>query len=101
MSGKSAVTYLGDAATAAAFALAGVEAHAPAAGEERAAFERACRESQLVLLGTRLARSLPPATLENALASLSPLVAIVHYGEGHAAVPDVAARARRQLGIDA
>jgi hypothetical protein len=94
------IVYLGDAATAAAFAAAGVKAHAPAPGEEHEAFERAREESDLVLLGTRFAATLPPNALENALASLAPLVAIIHDTEGRAVVPDAAARARRQLGLD-
>ena len=96
---KVPIVYLGDAATAAAFSAAGVKAHAPAPGEEHAAFERAREESQLVLLGTRLAAALPPNALENALAALAPLVAIIH-AEGDAAVPNAVARARRQLGLD-
>jgi hypothetical protein len=97
---KLPIVYLGDATTAAAFAAAGVKAHAPAPGEEHAAFEQARDESQLVLLGTRFAATLPPNALENALASLAPLVAIIHDSEGNAAVPSAAARARRQLGLD-
>jgi hypothetical protein len=96
---KLPIVYLGDAATAAAFAAAGVKAHAPAPGDEHAAFERAREESGLLLLGTRFAATLPPRALENALASLAPLVAIIHDSEGRAAVPDAAARARRQLGL--
>jgi len=95
-----AIVYLGDAATAAAFSAAGVKAHAPAPGEEQVAFEQAREESQLVLLGTRFAATLPPNALENALASLAPLVAIIHDSEGNAAVPNPAARARRQLGLE-
>ena len=94
------IVYLGDAATAAAFSAAGVKAHAPAPGEEHAAFEQARDESKLVLLGTRFAATRPPNALENALASLAPLVALIHDSEGRPAVPDAAARARRQLGLD-
>ena len=97
---KLPVTYLGDEATAAAFSLAGVKAHAPAPGEEHAAFQQACEESDLVLLGTRFAMTLPPNALENALVSLAPLVAIIHDSEGRPAVPNAAARAKRQLGLD-
>jgi hypothetical protein len=96
-----AVTYLGDEASAAAFALAGIAARAPAPGEEREAFERACAESSMVLLGAKCALGLPPATLESALASLTPLVAIVRDGSEAASVPDAALRARRQLGLQA
>lgn len=97
---KLPVTYLGDDASAAAFSLAGIKAHSPPPGEEHAAFEQACEDSQLVLLGTRFAMTLPPNALENALASLAPLVAIIHDAEGLAAMPDAAAKARRQLGLD-
>jgi vacuolar-type H+-ATPase subunit F/Vma7 len=98
--GMHPVTYLGDEATAAAFSLAGVKARAPAPGDEHAAFAQACEDSKLVLLGTRFAMTLPPNALENALASLAPLVAIIHDAEGNPAVPNPAAKARRQLGID-
>jgi vacuolar-type H+-ATPase subunit F/Vma7 len=94
------VTYLGDADRAAAFTLAGIRARTPAAGEEESALAQARDESQLVLLGARFAMSLPPNALENALASLAPLVAIIHDGEGLAAMSDPVARARRQLGLD-
>jgi hypothetical protein len=97
---KLPIVYLGDAPMAAAFSAAGVQAHAPAPGEEHDAFARAREEAQVVLLGTRVAAALPPNALENALASLAPLVAIIHDSEGRSAVPDAAARARRQLGLD-
>jgi vacuolar-type H+-ATPase subunit F/Vma7 len=101
MSGRTLpIVYLGDEKTAAAFSLAGVRAHAPAQGEEHAAFEQARGEAGVILLGSRLAATLPPNALENALASLAPLVAIVHDSEGRCAVPDAAARVRRQLGIE-
>jgi len=96
-----AITYLGDAASAAAFALAGIAAHAPAPGEERAAFERACAQSGVVLLGTQCALGLPPAMLEDALLRLAPLVAILRDPAQPAALPDAALRARRHLGLDA
>ena len=96
---KLPIVYLGDPATAAAFSAAGVKAYAPPPGEEHAAFERAREESQFVLLGTRMAAALPPNALENALASLAPLVAIIH-AVGDEAVPNAVARARRQLGLD-
>ena len=83
----------------AAFSAAGVKAYAPSPGEEQAAFERAREESQCVLLGTRLAAALPPNALENALASLAPLVAIIHP-VGDESVSNALARARRQLGLD-
>ena len=94
------VTYLGDAATAAAFSAAGIHAHAPPSGEEHAAFNQARENSELLLLGTRFAATLPPNALENALAAIAPLVAIIHDSEGNPAVPNPAARARRQLGLD-
>lgn len=97
---KLPITYLGDAATAAAFASAGIEARAPAPGEEHAEFERARSQSRVVLLGTGVAASLSPHALENALVSLAPLVAVIHDDEGRAVVPDAATRARRQLGLD-
>lgn len=95
------IVYLGDAATAAAFAAAGIEAGAPAAGEELAALQLARADSQLLLLGAAFAAALPPHVLESALAATAPLVSIIHTAEGMAGVPNAAARARRQLGLEA
>lgn len=92
------IVYLGDEKSAAAFALAGVRAHAPSRGEEHAAFERARGEARVILLGTRLAAALPPNALANALAALAPIVAIVHDTDGRSA-PETVARVRRQLGL--
>jgi len=95
------IAYLGDAASAAAFALAGVAAEAPAPGAERSAFERACTGAHVVLLGARCAAALPADVLARALASLAPLVAIVPDPAGTTPLPDAARRVRRELGIEA
>jgi len=94
------IAYVGNAATASAFGLAGAATHTPAPGEELEAFERARESADVVLLGNDVAASLPASALENALISLAPLVAVVHDSEGRAAVPTAADRARRQLGFD-
>ena len=94
------ITFIGDAATASAFALTGAATHPPPPGEELAAFERARESSDVVLLGNDFAASLPPNALENALVALAPLVAILHDASGRPAVPTPAERARRQLGFE-
>ena len=94
------ITFIGDAPTAAAFKLAGAATHTPAPGEELAAFEHAREASDVVLLGNDVAASLPPNALENALAAIAPLVAVLHDASGRPAVPVATARARRQLGIE-
>lgn len=94
------VAYVGSAATASAFALAGVTVHAPAAGSELEAFESARGSADVVLLGNDVAAALPPSALENALVALAPLVAVLHDANGRPAVPVTTARARRQLGFE-
>ena len=94
------VWYVGGAATASAFALAGCATHTPASGEELEAFERARSSADVVLLSNDIAGALPPTALENALVALAPLVAVLHDSDRSPAVPTAADRARRQLGFD-
>lgn len=95
-----AIAYLGDPASAAAYALAGIDARSPAHGEELAAFERARRRARVVLLDAACAQRLPVAELEAALAAAEPLVVIVPGEAAVAGLPDPVARARKQLGMD-
>lgn len=93
--------FLGDVVAAAGFRLAGATVLTPARGEETAAFVAARAESVLVLVAADVAARIDPATLRAAQAALSPLVAIVPDVHGEAAPPDLAARLRTQLGLEA
>ena len=97
----SAPAYLGDEVMAAGYRLAGACVRVPSDGEEAAAFAAACAEAPLVLVSAAVAMRIPERMLRTALAALAPLVMIVPDPVGEAPVPDVSARLRRQLGLEA
>jgi len=92
--------YIGDEVSAAGWRLAGVRVEVPAPGGESAALLTAREEAPLVLVSAAVAARLPEAELHAALAALAPPTLIVPDLAGEAAVPDVAARLRRQLGLE-
>ena len=100
MSDPTRIAYLGGEAEAAGFALAGLDAHAPRAGEEREAFAAVRATAQVVLLGAALAGRLPRAALEAALAARSPLTMVMSEDTPLAGLPDPVERARHLLGMD-
>jgi vacuolar-type H+-ATPase subunit F/Vma7 len=97
----SAPLYLGDEVTAAGYRLAGARVRVPRAGEETAALAAACADAPLVLVSAAVAARIDDTELRTALAALAPLVLIVPDPVGETPVPDVAARLRRQLGLEA
>jgi len=92
--------YIGDEASAAGFRLAGVQVRIPAAGEEAAAFAAAQAEAGLVLVSAAVAAELRGSVLDAAHAALAPLTLVVPDLKGEAAVPDLAAKLRRELGLE-
>lgn len=97
----SAPIYLGDEVSAAGFRLAGALVRSPAAGEETAALAWARSRSPLVLLSAAVAACIGEAALRGALSALTPLVLIVPDLQGEVPLPDLAARLRGQLGLEA
>ena len=93
--------YLGDEVTAAGYRLAGVQVRVPAPGEAGAAFEEARALAPLVLVSAAVAIHIDPALLRTALTALQPLVLIVPDAQGEVPRPDLAARLRGQLGMEA
>ena len=100
-SGMSAPVYLGDEVSAAGFRLAGAQVRTPAAGEAAQALDWACGQAPLVLLSAAVAAEIGEARLRPALSALAPLVLIVPDPQGEVPLPDLAARLRGQLGIEA
>ena len=71
-------------------------------GEARVAALAAARaESPLVLLSAAAAARIPAGALAQARAALAPLVLIVPDLHEEAPLPDLAARLRRELGLEA
>ena len=92
--------FLGDELSAAGYRLAGMDARVPPTGDEEACFEKALKEASLVLVGSRCARTIPPAALEAALALLSPLVMVVPDWDGTRLASEPATKVRRALGLE-
>jgi vacuolar-type H+-ATPase subunit F/Vma7 len=94
------VCYIGDEVGAAGFRLAGTSVLVPAPGGEAAALARARAESAVVLIAADVAARISSRDLLFAQAALAPLTLVVPDLRGEAAMPDVAARLRAQLGLE-
>ncbi len=93
------VIFLGDEASAAGYRLAGVDARAVVAGNEVAALDDARAIAPLVLVAASVAARMPQPVMRAACAAVAPLVAVVPDLGGDGALPDLATRLRRQLGL--
>lgn len=96
----SSWVFIGDEVAAAGWRLAGVDARVAAPGEEGPALARALEEARLVLVSAEAAARLPEAQLRAALRRLAPITVVVPDLREAAPYPDVAARMKRQLGIE-
>jgi vacuolar-type H+-ATPase subunit F/Vma7 len=97
----TAPIFLGDEVSAAGYRLAGVSVRTPGPGEAAAALADACAQAPLVLVSSAVAAGIHERPLRAALSALSPLVIVVPDLEGDVPVPDLAARVRAQLGLEA
>jgi vacuolar-type H+-ATPase subunit F/Vma7 len=95
------VLFIGDELTAAGFRLIGCEIATPAAKDVPAVFAAAVESHAVVLVAAAAAQRIAPAALEVAMRRLQPLVAVIPDIEGRVTPPDVAARIRAQLGVEA
>ena len=97
----TAPIYLGDEVSAAGYRLAGAVTLTPDAREATAALVSGCARAPLVLVSTALAAHIGEGVLRAALAATAPLVLIVPDLHGEVPLPDLAARLRAQLGLEA
>jgi vacuolar-type H+-ATPase subunit F/Vma7 len=97
----SAPVYLGDELAAAGFRLAGVEAIVPERGSEAAALATARESAPLILVSAAVAAKIPESAMRHATAALAPLVLVVPDLITATPLPDLAARLRKQLGLEA
>lgn len=93
--------YLGDAFSAAGYALAGAQVRVPEPGAETQAFEQACAQAALVLVSAAVAAHIDAQVLRRASAAPSPLVLVTPDPQGKVVLPELAGRLRVQLGLDA
>ncbi len=92
--------YIGDEVSAAGYRLAGARVEVPAPGGESAALASARAQAPLVLVSAAVAARIAEREMRVALSALTPLTLIVPDLRGEATMPDVAARLRRQLGLE-
>ena len=90
-----------DEVSAAGYRLAGATVRIPQAGDETAALAWARTQAPLVLLSTSVAAGVDALALRVALSALAPLALVVPDLRGESALPDLASRIRKQLGLDA
>jgi len=93
--------YVGDEVSAAGYRLAGVRVRTPRPGEAATALAEALAQAPLVLLSSAVAAGIGERPLRAALSALAPLVVVVPDLQGDVPVPDLAARLRAQLGLEA
>ena len=95
-----AAVFIGDEVTAAGFRLAGVETRVPKPDAAAEALRAARKEAALVIMTAELARQIPVQELDAALMAETPALAVISDVRMRAAVPDLARRLRRALGIE-
>lgn len=96
----SRLVFIGDEVAAAGWRLAGVDARACEPGSEAPALAGALEEAQLVLVSAEVAARIPEPQLRAALRRLTPVTVVVPDLREAVPYPDVAARMKRQLGIE-
>jgi vacuolar-type H+-ATPase subunit F/Vma7 len=97
----TAPIYLGNEVSAAGYRLAGALVRTPDAGEEAATLQWACAQASLVLVSAGVAAGINEAAMRERLSGTEPLVLIVPDAQGSVPPPDLAARLRGQLGLEA
>lgn len=92
---------MGDAITALGFRLAGMRVTSPRQDEVEPVFQEALEQFQLVFITAEYAESISEAALTRALSATLPLTVVVADARNHVVPPDLAARLRREIGIEA
>ena len=91
--------YIGDEVSAAGYRLCGVYAQAADRYTAASLIRQACERASLVLVGSSAAQYLSATEQDFLLAGVSPPVLIVPDFCGSRAVPDIATRIHKQLGM--
>ena len=92
--------FIGTEADAAGYRIAGLETVVAEAGAESQALARSREQAALVLVSAGVAARIPDPVLREAVRALEPLTVVVPDVLGSTALPDVAARLRRELGLE-
>lgn len=92
--------FVGDELTAAGFRLTGIATVVPEPDGAGEALRKARKQAALVIITADLARHLPADELESVQTAEAPMVAVIPDVLFRTAVPDLARRLRRALGIE-
>ncbi len=95
----SVAEYIGDEVSAAGYRLCGVNVHIADRHNASSLIKQACRRASLVLVGSSTAHYLRSTELDALMANVNPPVLIVPDVRGRQAVPDIATRIHKQLGM--
>ena len=95
----SVAEFIGDEVSAAGYRLCGVEVHIANESNALALIREACKRASLVLVGSSTAQNLHAAELDDLLANIQPPVLVVPDVSGRHAVPDIASKVNKQLGL--
>lgn len=92
--------FIGDEVSATAYRLGGARVVTPDTGGIGKVLERACRETDLVLITAEFAARLPARELVRVRTQLRPVVLVVSDLRERVPFPDLAGWVRSQLGLE-
>jgi vacuolar-type H+-ATPase subunit F/Vma7 len=95
----SAVAFVGDEISAAAYRLCGVRVSVADRTNASSQVKKACEQSSLVLLGSNVVQYLAVTEREALLANVAPPVLVVPDITGKEKVPEMATLVHKQLGM--
>ena len=95
----SVAEYIGDEVSAAGYRLCGIQTHIADDSNALSLIRKACERASLVLVGSSALQYIHSTDVDELLASIQPPVLIVPDVSGMHAVPDIASRVNKQLGL--
>ena len=95
----SVAEFIGDEVSAAGYRLCGVDVHIANETNALSLIRKSRERASLVLVGSGTAQYLHSAELDELLASVQPPVLVVPDVSDSHAIPDIASRVNKQLGL--
>jgi len=95
----SVAEFIGNEVSAAGYRLCGVTVHIADESNALALIRKSCEKASLVLVGGSTAQYLHSTDLDELLANVQPPVLVVPDVSDRHAVPDIASRVNKQLGL--
>lgn len=95
----SVAEFIGDEVSAAGYRLCGIDVHIADEHNALSLIKKSCEHASLVLVSSRTVQHIHSTELDELLANIRPPVLVVPDVRGLQAVPDIAARLNKQLGL--